>query len=409
MKFQVMAYDRSGVLKEQTVEAGSQAEATEIVRRDGLFVSSAKPLGTAKEAAVVGKPRRPRGSRHKHVAGFMRQLSVLVGTGTPVVDALLALEVQARDPGWRAIIADVRGRVEDGAQFSEALSANPRYFDTVAQSLVRAGESGGKLDVMLNRLSELTTQQLKIRQAVTGAMVYPCLLIGVSVAVLGVMLCFVMPRFSGLFTTLGVPLPPTTKLLMGLSGFLVSYWWAVLIGVCGAAGGFVFWFKSEQGRLAFHTALVRAPYFGRIFRSFGTAQFSRLMGLLLESKVPMLEALELTRQASANIHYGRLMTTTQDALTRGESFSAALASSDLINGSVVEAIKNGERSGQVGAVLSSMADFLDEENQVLVKTLTGLLEPVILITLGVMVGLVATSMFLPLFDLTAMAGSGGGG
>jgi type IV pilus assembly protein PilC len=407
VKFKCTAYDRSGVRKEQVVEAGSASEASELLRRDGLFVSVARPLddrGSARDNPSSG--RRPRGSRHKHVASFMRQLSVLVGTGTPVVDALVALESQCRDLGWRGIIADVRQKVEDGAQFSEALGTHPRYFDTVARSLVRAGESGGKLEVMLNRLSQLTSQQLKIRQTVLGAMIYPALLIAVSVVVLSVMLCFVMPRFAGLFKTLNVPLPPTTMFLMALSGFLVSYWWAVLLALAASITSFVLWLRSAHGHSTIDTFLIQTPFFGRIFRSFSTARFARLMGLLLESKVPLLECLDLTRQASGNHHYAELMTKTQDALTRGEPFSSTLAATDLINGSVIEAVKNGERTGQVGAVLTQMADFLDEENEVLVKTLTGLLEPVILITLGVVVGLVATSMFLPLFDLTASAGGG---
>lgn len=408
MRFKCTVFDRSGAPREQILDAGSVAEATELLRREGLFVSTVTPLTEDGLEKAGRSNRRPRGSRHRHVAGFMRQLSVLVSTGTPVVDALLALETQALDPGWRNVVADVRQRVEDGAQLSEAMVSQTRYFDTVARSLVRAGESGGKLDIMLSRLAELTRQQLKIRQTVTGALVYPCLLIAVSVIVLGVMLCFVMPRFAGLFKTLGVPLPPTTRFLMSLSQFLVSFWWLLLIAIAGAITGGIFWLKSEQGRRAFHTALIRAPYFGRIFRSFATAQFARLMGLLMESKVPLLEAIELTRDASSNVHYAELMENTHEALTRGEPLSYIFSRSDLINGSITEAIKNGERTGQVGNVLTSMADFLDEENQVLVKTLTGLLEPVILITLGIVVGLVATSMFMPLFDLTAMAGGGAG-
>jgi type IV pilus assembly protein PilC len=408
VKFKCTAFDKSGLPKEQVVEAATAADASELLRRDGLFVSAAIPLSESGKQVADGRVRRPRGSKHKHIAGFMRQLSVLVSTGTPVVDAMLALESQTRDPGWRAVISDIRHRVEDGSQLSEAMASQPRYFDTVARSLVRAGESGGKLDAMLSRLAELTRQQLKIRQTVTGALVYPTLLIGVSVAVLAVMMCFVMPRFAGLFKTLGVPLPPTTKVLMGVSGFLVSFWWLVLLGIAGAITGAVLWMRSAKGRRMTDTALLRAPYFGRIFRSFATAHFARLMGLLMESRVPLLEAVELTRDACRNVHYSELMTSTHEALTRGEPLSYILSRSDLINGSVTEAIKNGERTGQVGNVLSSMADFLEEENQVLVKTLTGLLEPVILITLGIVVGLVATSMFMPLFDLTAMAGGGGG-
>jgi len=237
-------------------------------------------------------------------------------------------------------------------------------------------------------------------------MVYPCLLVTVSVVVLLVMLLFVMPRFTGLFKTLDMPLPPTTKALMALSEALVNYWWIALIAVGGSVSGLVAWLKTPRGTVALHSAMLSLPQVGRVVRAFATARFARLMGLLLDSKVPMLECLELTRQATTNSHYVALMDRAKDSLTRGESLSSAVSSGNLLEPSVCQAVRNGERSGQLGPVLSSMADFLDEENEVLIKSLTSLIEPAILICLGVIVGVVATSMFLPLFDLTAMAGGG---
>ena len=247
-----------------------------------------------------------------------------------------------------------------------------------------------------------------VRQTVAGAMVYPCLLVVVAISVLIVMMCFVMPRFSGLFQTLDAPLPPTTKLLMSISWFLRSWWWA-LAGVLALAGvGLVAWIGTAPGKQAFDSLILKAPQIGRLSRSLITARIARLMGLLLESRVPMLECLTLTRQSLTNENYARLMDRTQESLTRGEPFSSVLGSDGLISPSVVEAVRNAERTGQVGPVLSSMADFLDEENEVIVKSLTSLLEPLILITLGLVVGFVAISMFLPLFDLTSTAGGGGG-
>jgi type IV pilus assembly protein PilC len=407
MKFRCRSFDRNGAMREQVIDAGSASDAMEMLRREGLYPAEVvQESGGDAGRRATRLTGRPRGGKAKNVASFMRQLSVLVGTGTPVVDALEAVENQTRDPVWHGIIADVRSRVEDGSPLSEALAAHPRYFDTVSRSLVRAGESGGKLDAMLQRLSDLTRQQLKIRQTIVGAMVYPCLLICVSISVLVVMLCFVMPRFAGLFKTLDVPLPPTTKALMTLSNFMVHQWWAALLGIGLTVAAATWWARSAAGRRALHTAAINLPHFGKATRSFYTARFARLMGLLLESKVPLLECLELTRASTTNSHYVELLDRSRDALTRGEAFSQSLGRTDLISGSVCEAIRNGERSGQIGPVLSQMADFLDEENEVLIKALTSLVEPLILITLGVIVGIVATSMFMPLFDLTAMAGGG---
>lgn len=413
MKLHYKAFDRAGAKREAVIEAPSQADATEMLRREGLYVTEMRQAASnepAPGAPSQGPIRgRIKGGRLKTLAGFMRHLSILVKTGTPVVEALQALQDQARDPVWKSIISDVRSRVEEGSPFSDALAAHPRHFDNVCRSLVRAGESGGKLDVMLERLAELTRKQHKIRQGLIGAMVYPCLLVVVSLAVLTVMLLFVMPRFTGLFKTLDFPLPPTTKALMAVSDFLLTYWWAALALVLGGGFGFNAWRKTDGGRQTLHTVALRLPQVQRLVRSFSTARFARLMGLLLDSRVAMLEAVELTRQSTVNLHYVALLGKAHESLTRGEPLSSAIAQGGLIDPAVCQAVKNGERTGQIGPVLSSMADFLEEENEVLVKSVTSLVEPLILITLGVVVGLVATSMFLPLFDLTSMAGGGPGG
>jgi type II secretory pathway component PulF len=408
MRYRYHAFDRAGKVRTETIEAAGPAEATEQLRREGLFVSEIAP------EAKGGVPAATRGigsggGRLTLVAAFMRHLAVLVSTGTPLVEALAALERQARDERWRAVIADIRSRVEDGSPFSDALAAHPRHFDTVCRSLVRAGESGGKLDAMLRRLADLTRQQVRMRQSLIGAMIYPCLLIVVAVSVMSVMMMFVMPRFTGLFKTLDAPLPPTTKALMAVSEFLRGYWWAVAGSLAAIVAGGVVWLKTDAGRRRFAGLMVRAPQLGRVTRSLLTARFARIMGVLLESKVPMLECLALTRDAIPHPEYADLLRRAEDALTRGESFSAAISGGNLVSPSVCEAIRNAERTGQVGPVLTSMADFLDEENEVVVKSLTSLIEPLILITLGLVVGFVAISMFLPLFDLTATAGPGGGG
>jgi type II secretory pathway component PulF len=409
MKFSYRAFDKAGKAKVDVIEASSVAEATEVLRRQGLFASEVKPASEHAAAAAGGASSGRGGARSRNLASFTRQLAVLVRTGTPLVDAMQALEKQTTDAKWLKVISDVRLRVEEGQTLSEALSTHPKSFDSVCRSLVRAGESGGNLGDMLTRLSDLARKQLKIRQQLIGAMVYPCVLICVAIGVMTTMLLFVMPRFAGLFKSLEVPLPPTTKVLMSASAFLVKYWWAVVCGIGVVVGGLVWWIRTPAGVYARDTLLLRAPQVGRLMRGLGTARFARLMGVLLESKVPMLECLELTRLASPNMHYAKLIADAQESLQRGEPLSGAIERGGIIDPSVCEAVRSGERTGQVGPVLSSMADFIEEQNEVVIKSLTSLVEPLILISLGAIVGVMAISMFLPLFDLSASASAGGGG
>lgn len=419
MKFTCLAYDRAGRLQNESVEAADAFEAADQLRRRGLYVSRVQAERTAAPAAArkvrkvgTGRGRAGRGGkgrRLRDLAVFTRQMSVLVATGTPVVDALESIERQVPPGAWRDTIMDVRKRVEEGSMLSDALAVHPKSFDAVCRSLVAAGESGGRLDVMLDRLARLTRQQLKLRSNIIGAMVYPSLLVCVSVGVLTVMIAFVLPRFQGLFSSLGAPLPPSTAFLMDVSGFLREYWYAVLAALVGAGVGLKLWLRTPGGRRAVDDVFVRAPQLGAATRAFATARIARVLGVLLEGKVAILDALRLTRESTGNHHYADLIARAEEAVTRGETVSSAFASSPLVNPSVCEALRSGEKTGQVAPVLLSIADFMDEDNDVLVKSLTSILEPLILIVLGGIVGMVVLSMFLPLFDLTAATQQSGGG
>jgi type II secretory pathway component PulF len=243
---------------------------------------------------------------------------------------------------------------------------------------------------------------MQVRSAVVGAMVYPCLLILIAMGVLALMLLFVLPRFMGLFEQLDAELPPTTKVLVMLSNGLRSYWWMIPIVVGGTFFGVRTWLNTQAGRHAVDTILLKLPMIGTIVQSFAVARITRVLGVLMAGRVPMLEALALARQTAKNVRYVALVARAEEAVTRGSTISAAFAESeDLVNPSICEAIRSGEQSGQMGALLLNIADFLDEDNEVVVKSLTSILEPLILIALGLVVGFVALSMFMPLFDLTS--------
>lgn len=405
MRFAYEGYDRSGKSVAESIEAGSLPEASEALRKQGLFVTRIRPDG-AGEGSDRTRPGRGRTSRLRNTAILVRQLSVLVSTGTPMVEAIMSLERQTPDGSWKRVLTDVRERIERGGQLSAAMSHHPLYFDAVSRSLVAAGESSGKLDDMLRRLSTLVRQQLKIRSSITGAMVYPALLVAVCLSVLATMMFFVLPRFEGLFQNLGTPLPPSTRIVMDLSQFLRSYWWAVLMVLVPAFACVKMYLATPGGRTALHGALIRLPVFGKVFRSFAIARLARILGVLVESKVPLLEAMQLARETTGNVCYERLIDAAAGRVERGENFSATLQNSSLVSPSFVEAVRSGEQAGRLGAVLLSLADFLDEDNEIVLRSLSSIIEPLILIVLGTLVGFVAVSMFMPLFDLATTTSSG---
>ena len=408
MKVAYKAYDETGTEVSDSIEATSIAEATERLRQRGLYVTSMnEDAGPPEAAPAAVRARRPqRGGRLKNVAIFARQLAVLIRTGTPLAQALQAVTRQAPPGPWRTVLTDLHRQIEEGNTLSHSMELHPTYFDPVCTSLIAAGESSGQLEKMLDRLSNLTRQQLKIRRSVTAALIYPILLGVVGITVVTVMIGFVLPRFKDLFLSLDAPLPPTTELLMAFSDFLRAKWWLVAIVGSVAGVGLKLAASTAAGRRAWDTAAVRLPYIGDVVRSLVTARLARLLGVLLESQVPLLDALRLTRESTGNGLYAGLIGDAEDAVERGEALSAVLARSTLITPALSEAIRHGEQSGQVSPVLLDMADFMDEENDVIVRTISKLLEPIMLIILGVVVGFIALSIFLPLFDLTSLAHGG---
>lgn len=403
MKLAYEAYDKTGRVVNGTIEAASAREATEQLYADGLYVT--RLAGDANAGEASGG-RLALGGKFKSLVNITRQLAILTGTGTPVVQALAAIERQQPPGAWRSVLGDIRQQVEEGGSLAKAMEGHPRHFDAVYRSLIAAGESGGQLPAMLDRLSVITRKQMKVRSTVMGALSYPIMLLAISIKVVVVMLLVVLPRFTGLFDSLGADLPPTTKMLLSLSQALRTYWWAALLGLGTVVGGVTWFLRSPGGRRWVDGVLVSLPVVGPFTRSLVTARIARTLGVLLESKVPLLEALTLTKAAAGNCRYADLLTKVEEEVTRGEPMSACLRESPLIAPSIVEAVVTGEQAGQVGEVLLNLADFMDEDNEVVIKSIMSLLEPAILIALGLVVGFVAISLFMPLFDLTSAAGGG---
>ncbi|GDX98296.1 type II secretion system protein F [Phycisphaerae bacterium] len=408
MKIAYKGFDRGGKAVHGVVDAGDSREAAEALRKQGVIATDLTAASaTDLDAPVLNSKKRVLlggGKRLDSVVFMCRQLSLLVATGTPLVDAIQSLEAQSPKGEWRSVLASLREKLEEGKSLAEAMGAHPEYFDAVCRSMVAAGESGGKLDVMLDRLGVLLRQQSRIRKTVSHAMIYPMLLVFVALGVMIAMVGFVLPRFEGLFKSLDTELPAMTKVLMQISHFLRAYWPYITVGVIGTVVGGFFYFRSALGKRMIDTLSLRIPKLGTFTRVYATARIIRVLATLLEGKVPLLDALSLAKHSVPNTYYISLMRRAEEAVLRGESLSQGLSDPTLVPPAVLEAVKSGERSGRLADVLGSVAEYMDEDTQTTIKTVTGLLEPLILLVLGVIVGSMAISMMMPLFDLTAAGG-----
>ena len=403
------AYDKTGKAVNGSVDSSDMMAASEVLRAQGLFVieiNEAASSSSSTKQALHLPFKLKREKKIRSVAVFTRQLCVLISSGTQMVEALTALERQTQLGPWRDTIAGVREKVEEGASLSEALEGYPAYFDSVYVSLVAAGESSGALVDMLGRLATLKQEQQKVRNAISGAMVYPSVLMSLGLAMFALLLAFVVPKFTELFDSMGMSLPASTQMLVTMSALFRKFWWIVILGIGGAITGMTRYFRTDKGRVVKDGLVLKLPCVGKIIKSFAVARIVRLLGVLMAGHVPVLKALRLVKEAAGNVKYSALITSAEDYVSRGELISAAFSDAYLVDPTVYEAIRSGEQSGQLDKLLLNVADFMEEDNEVILRSLTTIIEPVILIVMGLLVGLIAVSMFMPLFDLTAMTQAG---
>ncbi|OAB62841.1 hypothetical protein AY599_12900 [Leptolyngbya valderiana BDU 20041] len=402
MKWRYVGYETSGAPKRGVIEAADEADARDKLRERDIIV-----LEIAQDAGRGTTGRRIKGPRGKlaDISQFMRHMSVLIASGTPLSEGVEAMAGQTRDEKFKAVLKRLQADIESGTPLSEAMGVHPGYFDEVCRAMVAAGESSGRLGDMLERVSSLMRQKLAMRRAIVGAMIYPCILIGIGFIVVLVMLVMVFPRFEAMFESLDTPVPPSTQLFLWLSTMLRTYWWAWLAGLVPAALLARFALMQPATLRMIEKALLRTPKLGDIARSIASARLSRMVSLLLDSHLPLLDVLSLCAGSMRSPEYAALLREAHDAAEVGQPISTVLEDTDLLHGLVREGVRTGERTGRMGMMLGNVADFLEEENEATLKALSAIIEPLLLVTLGLVVGGIATSMFLPLFDLTASAGA----
>jgi type IV pilus assembly protein PilC len=357
-------------------------------------------MATAKEKPAAAK-KRPKGSKvkSKDLAIFTRQFSVMIDAGLPLVQCLEILATQQENAKFAEVLTSVRSTVESGATLANALRKYPRVFDDLYTNMVEAGETGGILDTILQRLSTYIEKAVKLRRAVQSAMIYPVAVLVIAGGVILLLLWKVVPIFATLFAGLGAALPLPTRIVIGLSHAVASFAWIFLLAFGGMAFGLKQYYASPGGRMMIDKIILKVPLLGLLMRKIGVARFTRTLGTLITSGVPMLEALDITARTAGNAVIEKAILDVRKAIEGGQTIVDPLRATGVFPNMVTQMIGVGEQTGALDAMLQKVADFYEDDVDAAVADLLTAMEPMIILFLGVVVGGVVISMYLPLFSL----------
>jgi type IV pilus assembly protein PilC len=383
----------ANVAGERTAE--SKAELTALLRREQINVSKLSEKGKEFNIPTFGT-----GVDQKELAIFTRQFSVMIDAGLPLVQCLEILAGQQDNKSFQKILNGVRASVEGGATLSVSMKQYDKVFDALYYNMVEAGETGGILDTILQRLSTYIEKNVKLKRAVRSAMIYPVSVLGIAGMVITLLLWKVVPIFVTLFNGLDVDLPIPTRVVIALSNFVGSVYGFLLFAFFFGAGIAVkFWYGTPQGRMILDGLMLKVPVVGSVLRKIAVARFTRTLGTLISSGVPILEGLDITARTSGNAVVERAIKETRKAVEAGRSLVDPLKETDVFPGMVTQMIGVGEQTGAMDAMLQKIADFYEDEVDAAVKDLLTAIEPIMIVFLGVVVGGVVISMYLPLFSL----------
>lgn len=414
--FQYEAMDNTGLEIKETIEANSEQEATQKIREKGFYVTKIvekgrtkekkKTKGDAKTAAEVKRPRKKKkggfsfgGVSGKKLCTFTRQLSTLQDAGLPILRSLRILEGQSKPGPLKTSLSNVIEDIESGSTLSEAMAKNPKAFDNLYVNMVKAGEAGGALEVILQRLAEFKERAQSLKRKVQGAMIYPVAVITVATAIVGFIMYYIIPKFKKIFEDFNTELPDITVILITSSDAVVNYWYL------GPAIPFGLWLmvkiikKNKTGAYICDWISLKIPLLGIIFRKAIVARTTRTLGTLVASGVPILEALAITRDTAGNAIFYKAFEHISAAIREGESMAIPLKETRTVDDMVVNMVDVGEETGALDTMLYKVADVYDEEVAVLVEGLVNLLEPLMVVILGLIVGFIVIALFMPLIKL----------
>ena len=340
---------------------------------------------------------------------FTRQFSTMIDSGLPLIQGLEILSSQSENPAFKKIITKIKTDVEGGSAFAEALKKHPKVFDNLYVNLVAAGELGGVLDTILQRLAAYIEKNAKLVSKVKSAMIYPSVIGVVAIVVILVLLIFVIPVFAEMFSSFGGELPGLTKGVVDLSDFLRTYWWAVFGGAGLCYFAFAKWKKTDKGEYILDKYMLKSPVLGDLLRKVAVARFSRTMGTMLSSGVPILEGLDIVAKTAGNRIVEEAIYATRTSISQGKTIAEPLIKSGVFPPMVCQMVSVGEQTGALDTMLAKIADFYEEEVDQAVDTLTTLIEPIMMIFLGGAVGTMLAAMYLPIFKIAgAVEGEGEG-
>jgi type IV pilus assembly protein PilC len=342
------------------------------------------------------------GVRGKDVAVFSRQFATMIAAGLPLVQCLQTLSLQMERKKFREIIARVAGEVEGGSTLAEAMGKFPNVFDELYVNLVHVGETGGVLDSMLSRLSTYLEKAQALRHRVQMAIVYPALVMTIAVLVVTFLMVFIIPIFAGFFKSAGVPLPLPTRIVIAASNMLTRYWYLIILFWAGVVYGIRFWYRTEGGRLMIDRLLLRAPIFGPLVRKIAIARFSRTLSALLGGGVPIIDALRITAKTAGNRVVENAVMGARDRVTAGHTLGERLKDSGVFPPMVVQMVIVGEQTGALDNMLAKVADYYEDEVDVAVAGLTSLLEPILIVFLGIVIGGIVIAIYLPIFKVVTL-------
>jgi type IV pilus assembly protein PilC len=337
----------------------------------------------------------------KEIAVFFRQFSVMIDAGLPLVQCLEILAANQENPAFQKTLTGVRTTVEGGATLANAMKGYPKIFDDLTTNMMEAGETGGILDIILQRLAAYVEKAVKLRAAIKSALIYPVSVISLAFLIVGALLKWVVPIFSNLFTGLGVALPLPTRIVMGLSAFVGHFWWFFIVGVVGLFFGLKQVRQNPRGRYWFDWALLKLPVLGLLLRKIAVARFTRTLGTLITSGVPILEGLSITAKTSGNAVLEEALMKVRKAIEEGRTIVDPLRECGVFPNMVVQMIGVGEATGAMDAMLQKIADFYEDEVDSATKDMLAMLEPMIIGLLGVMIGGIVISLYMPLFAMIA--------